>query len=1117
MLNLPLEFEKDNSKAGFRLHRLEVFNWGTFHEKVWAIEPGGQTALLTGDNRSGKSTLVDGLITLLVPYSRRGYNQASGSERRRDRDERTYIQGAYGKVKGEEGEMIRYLRPKGSYSVLLAYFYNEVYDQKITLAQVFWMQDGVKKFFVVAHDALTIQQHFSQFATPSELQKRLKAMGAEVVDEFVKYSRHFCKIFGLRSEKALDLFNQTVAIKEVGNLNDFVRAHMLEKTDAQERIKQLQQHYDNLTRAHDAIVKAQQQLTKLKPLVAEAAQFKELKRQIVELDRCAEIIPAYFAQQKITLLENARIEAEQLLARVRRRLAGIERELAEARSRRDGLMIARSNDEVGRQIEILARKIADLEGRLTSKKKQAKVYDDLARSLGFSVYTDEDTFYVVKQKGSAALPSIEAKLLKLSDSLVDYKIQVRNLTEVGAELDRELKSLKQRKSQIPDPNLQMRRRILTDLHIPEEEIPFVGELIQVKVEERAWEGAIERLLHNFGLRLLVPEKHYRNVNRYVNQTYLKGRLVFYKVSDRRISILTRKLDRDALIQKLEIKPDSEFCDWIRNELMERFDYICCENLEQFQREHKAITLNAMIKSGNALHEKDDRHPLDDRTRYILGWSNQGKVETLENQLAKQASELQAVAKAVQATKNEQGQFDTRKNQLQQLLHFDDFSEIDWKTELITQQRLQIEKRKLEESSDHLKQLEEQLAEINKSIKETEGTKTVIQKGINDLERDIQDYQKEYDKCETRLNSFPVEVVQTYAPHLASHLSETLNLANIERMEEQTRQFYNTEMEAKRKSLSELQNKIVTKMVKYKLDYAEEMLDIDPSIEAIDEFERMLETINREDLPRHRKRFKELLDEKVITAISFFKSALEKHVEEIQANIDTLNESLRTIDYTPSTIIQLICESNRQDPEIQDFRHALKMCLPDVGQPKTAATNEASFQKIKALIERFQKEERWTAKVTDVRNWLNFAASERYKEDNTEKQYYSGSSGGSGGEKAKVAYTILASAIAYQFGLEQGETRSKSFRFVVVDEAFSKSDPANTRYVMELFKKLGLQLLVVTPPKGDDIHIVESYIGSCHYVANNEEKNDSKIYNLTLEQYHEQKNQLLQSLAYDYTH
>ena len=56
------------SHAGFKLDRFEVYNWGTFDEKVWVIETKRSGAFAHQcENGSGKSTLVDALLTLLVP------------------------------------------------------------------------------------------------------------------------------------------------------------------------------------------------------------------------------------------------------------------------------------------------------------------------------------------------------------------------------------------------------------------------------------------------------------------------------------------------------------------------------------------------------------------------------------------------------------------------------------------------------------------------------------------------------------------------------------------------------------------------------------------------------------------------------------------------------------------------------------------------------------------------------------------------------------------------------------------------------------------------------------------------------------------------------------------
>lgn len=90
------------------------------------------------------------------------------------------------------------------------------------------------------------------------------------------------------------------------------------------------------------------------------------------------------------------------------------------------------------------------------------------------------------------------------------------------------------------------------------------------------------------------------------------------------------------------------------------------------------------------------------------------------------------------------------------------------------------------------------------------------------------------------------------------------------------------------------------------------------------------------------------------------------------------------------------------------------------------------------------------KVTDVRNWFNFQANENYFGDGSLKEFYSDSSGKSGEQKEKLAYTVLASSIAFAYGLE-GEN-DRSFCFVVIDEAFGKGSDDSTRYGLELFKK-----------------------------------------------------------------
>jgi uncharacterized protein YPO0396 len=160
--------------------------------------------------------------------------------------------------------------------------------------------------------------------------------------------------------------------------------------------------------------------------------------------------------------------------------------------------------------------------------------------------------------------------------------------------------------------------------------------------------------------------------------------------------------------------------------------------------------------------------------------------------------------------------------------------------------------------------------------------------------------------------------------------------------------------------------------------------------------------------------------------------------------------------------------------------------------------------VRRIIERFrgrdgtaELDRRWTQKVTDIRNWFTFSASERWREDDREHEHYTDSGGKSGGQKEKLAYTVLAASLAYQFGLDAGRPNARSFRFVVIDEAFGRGSDDSARYGLELFQRLGLQLLVVTPLQ--KIHIIEPYVANVGFV-HNEDGRLSMLRNLSIEEY-----------------
>lgn len=1112
--SLALDFAANDALSGFRLQRLEVFNWGTFGERVWTLSLDGQNGLLTGDIGSGKSTLVDALTTLLVPAHRIVYNKAAGADNK-ERTLRSYVLGHY---KSERNEITGNAKPvslrtHNDYSVILGVFHNAGYAQTVTLAQVYWMKDAQgqpARFYVGAERSLSIATDFAHFGSDiAQLRKKLRSLGAEVEESFPKYSAWFRRRLGIESDQALELFHQTVSMKSVGNLADFVRDHMLEPFDVAPRIAALITHFDDLSRAHEAVLKAKRQVELLVPLVADCQRHDVLAAEISDFKHCRDALRRHFSVLKLTLLDKrlATIgeEWERLDAQVKR----LDKQRQDQRVVLDEIQRAVAENG-GDRLERLAAEIKNKEQECESRKKKAERYRDLVAEVGERPAASVTHFQDQRLQFAARTESLKEQSTAIENQTREHEFSFRKGREEHQALNDEITSLRRRRSNIDETQIRIRAELCAALDVAETEMPFAGELIQIHDEEREWEGAAERLLRNFGLSLLVPDAYYRDVSEWVDRSHLRGRLVYFHVRPRK-QMDFPELHRDSLVRKLSIKQDSPFCDWVEGELSHRFDVACCATQEQFCREPRAVTRAGQIKDPSGRHEKDDRHRIDDRSRYVLGWSNAAKISVLEaksHQLEKQLGDIAGLLAKLQA---DRAKLNTCLGALSRLEEYADFDELDWASVASEVARLIDERKALESASDVLKQLNARLHEVSRELVAIEGSLESAK------DKRSKNEQRKSDAISTRLETQARIGESPPDPLLSQRLdamcAETLgahqlSVESCDNREQDVRNWLQNRIDNEESRLKRLRDKIIQEMMAFKEQFKLETAEFDASIEAAFEYGNLLGKLNRDDLPRFEARFKELLNVNTINEIANFNAQLARERETIKERIACINESLTQIDYNPGRYIVLESQPTL-DVEIKDFQTELRACTEGaLTGSEDSQYSEAKFLQVKAIIDRFRGREgsseldrRWTAKVTDVRNWFLFAASERWKADHSEFEHYSDSGGKSGGQKEKLAYTILAASLAYQFGLEWGAERSKSFRFVVIDEAFGRGSDESAQYGLRLFRQLGLQLLIVTPLQ--KIHIIEPFVSSVGFV-NNEGGRASKLRNLSIEEYRVRK-------------
>lgn len=1112
-----LEFAADDALTGFRLQRLEVLNWGTFDKRVWSLHPDGRNCLLTGDIGSGKSTLVDAITTLLVPANRIAYNKAAGAEFK-ERSLRSYVLGYHRTERSESGVGAAKpvgLRDANAFSVILSVFHNRGYDQTISLACVLWMKDPAgqpARFYVGAEKALSIATDFSDFdADITKLRRRLRQNDSQTFDTFPEYSSWFRRRFGIETEQALDLFHQTVSMKSVGNLTDFVRGHMLEPFDVESRIIALINHFDDLDRAHAAVIRAKRQVTLLEPITVDCDRHEELRAEVDDLRLAREYLEAHFATLKLDLLEKRAATLDSEHARQTSRIQGIVETLAAHRC--DAADLNRQIAENGGdRIATLTARIGELSSERDRRKKKFNFYADLVSKLDEPTARDAVAFNAQHDRIAVLKGKGEMDEADLENRITEDKVAMRDLQEELATVSSEIASLKARRSNLPSQQIAIREALCQALDLTPEDMPFAGELLQVRPEESAWEGAAERLLHGFGLSLLVPDSHYPQVVDWVDRTHLRGRLVYFRIRNR-TSNESPDHHPDSIVRKLQIRPDSPFYDWMERELVHRFDVVCCTTSEQFRRETRAVTLSGQMKMPGERHEKDDRSRIDDRSHFILGWSNGAKISTLERQKSHIESRGVTVASRLAKADAERRALRERVSLLSKLEEYRDFREIDWSTVASEIAALEDERHQLENASDILRQLNEKLHLVEKAI--THGSEKMSEedKKLGAIETRAETNNTSLAITRDLLSRTDTATLAAWHDRLTAIRSESLGdkpitIEGCDTREKETREWLQTRIDSRDKAITAVRDRLINRMSDFRREFEAETREIDAAVEAAGEFRQLLDRLRGDDLPRFEQRFKELLNQNTIREIANFNAHLNQQRETIRDRVTRINQSLIEIDYNPGRYIVLEA-TPVPDQDIRAFQTELRSCTEGaLTGSEDDQYSEAKFLQVKTIIERFRGREgtteldrRWTRKVTDVRNWFAFAASERWKEDGTEHEHYSDSGGKSGGQKEKLAYTILAASLAYQFGLEWGRVRSRSFRFVVIDEAFGRGSDESAHYGLRLFAKLNLQLLIVTPLQ--KIHIIEPHVSSVGFVHNFEGR-DSQLRNLTIEQYREEK-------------
>jgi len=1068
------------SAEQFRMTRLQVFNWGTF-DGLHDIKITEKGFLFVGRSGSGKTTLLDAISALLVPPRWMDFNAAAreAAHRGKDRNWATYVRGAWAEQEDDDsGEIVtRFLRKGPTWSAL-ALTYRSDRDRVVTLVQVFWIRgtsavvSDVRRHHIIFERAFDLAE-LKDFDLDLRRLKQALPDG-HFFENFNPYRERFGRLLGINNEMALRLLHKTQSAKNLGDLNSFLRDFMLDRPSTFEVADQLVSEFGELNEAHQAVVTAREQVKTLQPAQDQYQRMLEIQTEGLKLEHLLRGMDLYRETLRKNLLESRldelHVQIEGMAGQRESQRAGIENQKATLRD-----LEARSRTLGGDLIQRLETEKEQKESLKIERLGRQTQVQLACQKLEWPLPQSPEQF--AQQVGQARHELDQRhELSRSAKAERDKKVQQRS--DVARELQealREVESMRRQPSNIPRHMLDMRRSLAAQLNLPDDMLPFVGELLEVIPEEAPWRGAIERVLHGFALSILVRDRNYVALSTLVNSTHLGNRLVYYRTGS--VESNGKPIPLNSLARKLKVK-DGEHQAWLTGELRKRFDYACVDSPQALRQTERGLTREGLVRHGAHRHEKDDRHRVDDRFNWVLGFDNRDKLALFERQRQTLANQVENLNREIAKIERS----DERRNE--RILHCNTLANLRWDEIDVVPviERIAAIIRELDvlrSENEPLARVTLEIEQERRKLKKAEDSAQEVEVQIRQSEKQRNEASAQLQKAIQVLADESLSTVQ--AEHLGPRFEALGQLTTLENLAEQSQRVereLNAELRRHTDERGKLEKGIERCFIEFKQRWPAESADMDTTLASAQDFLAMLKRLEVDGLPRYEHRFFDLLKEQSNQNLASLNTQLRQARIEIRERMDLVNESLKHADFNEGTLLRIEV-ADRSLPEVQEFKREVYEALSHAWTDNREVAEER-FRILSKLVARMASpepaEQRWREAVLDVRQHVEFTARE-IDRDGREIEVYRSGAGKSGGQRQKLATTCLAAALKYQLGGVEQDV--PTYAAVVLDEAFDKADHDYTKMAMEIFKKLGFQMIVATPLKS--VMTLEPFIGGACFV------------------------------------
>ena len=1058
------------------------------------LAPGA--TLLSGGSGSGKSTLMDSYIALLMPHTT-PFNGASNGGvvgRPRGKDQRNILSYARGKLDETRtaGETrMRVMRGDGRDTwTAVAMTWLDHTGAEFTALRAWYVPSSARGLDDVVPVRATCDRAYDLRALEGPAAKKLAradvaATGLTWCDTDRDFTARLHTTLGIGAagdgHKAVALLGRIQAGQQITTVDALYKTMVLEEPSTLATADAVVQQFDELSGTRARMITARQQVKAL-------SQIREHRRVIDEaVDRLRSIgeigsftdaaSPAalWRHQRRLDLLRAAEKDLEQQHRRAQQELVEIEALVRAAEAQRDGTadtIRASGGDRMG----TAQREIRMVEQRLGDVERARQRLDRALGTIGASVSTGQD-FAALVEAARRSLADVDARRTAhttYAEAMAEKKEAERELDRLRVERD----AVKARKGNIPTELHAARAALAEAAGLSPDDLPFVGELIEVRTEFEPWREAFNLALGGFATRMLIDIGRLSSFREAIDRVPTARRIHFEGV---RTGLRDEVgLDGKTLPGRLDYRP-SPFTAWLKSELDRRFAYVCVDTPRLLPQYPKALTITGQTSEGGRGAHGGHGRP------NVLGFTNARTLADLDNQIDLTRKRLDAAVANVSTEEDNLDATEARRAAYQTLTELSwDQVDVDavradrgrWNRVIDEIRAGNPEINQMQRRLDDLKQQVRDLTERvgrQKDIVDAAGNawaSTVdevdrAQTALDTATESDADLSEEHrDYLETLFDSDPAS---TNPMDVLAQFDAGVKRA-VERLDND-RLSATESIGRSRKALHDAFSMFLER-------WPNPNLGTDPDASYRD-FDRLLTDLETSGLHELETEWRDSLLNLSGNDLTGLDSELAAAVREIRDRIDPVNRILADLPFADDNHRLRIDPQESHSTARARFRKELRDVRALVDQAATENDRERAYDRMAKVIERIRRTAPDFADLVDVRNHVRISA-EKIDLDGRHVAVYDHIGEKSGGESQELVAFIVGAALRYQLG-DAGAARPR-YAPVFLDEALIKADAHFTGRAIGAWRGLGFQLIIGAP--NDKHSAIEPHVDAEYVILKN---------------------------------